>query len=126
MKIREGTPAFHEGIKLFGASPVKVDLNEMYIALQPGVVDGVELPLDYVYDYSIHEAAKFMSLTYHTYGTQFICINKEALQKLPPDQQKALREAAQEETDFQQQADVVSGRRLHQEAGEGRREDQQT
>ena len=43
MKIREGTPAFHEGIKLYGASPVKVDLNEMYIALQQGVVDAVEL-----------------------------------------------------------------------------------
>ena len=83
MKIREGTPAFHEGMKLLGASPVKIDLNEMFIALQQGIVDAVELPLDYIYDYSIHEAAKFLSLTYHTYGTQFIAMNKKASSLFP-------------------------------------------
>ena len=100
MKIREGTPAFHEGMKLYGASPIKVDLNEMYIALQQGVVDAVELPLDYVFDYSIHEAAKFLSLTYHTYGTQFIAINKAVFEGLSPEFQKALVEAASEGADF--------------------------
>ena len=103
MKIREGTPAFHEGIKLYGASPVKVDLNEMYIALQQGVVDAVELPLDYVFDYSIHETAKFLSLTYHTYGTQFIAINKALFESLSPEFRKALVEAAQEGADFNNQ-----------------------
>jgi TRAP-type transport system periplasmic protein len=100
LKIREGTPAFHEGMKLLGASPVKIDLNEMFIALQQGIVDAVELPLDYIYDYSIHEAAKFLSLTYHTYGTQFIAMNKKSFQSLPPDVQKALLEAAAEGADF--------------------------
>jgi tripartite ATP-independent transporter DctP family solute receptor len=100
MKIREGTPAFHEVIKLYGAAPIKIDLNEMYIALQQGVVDAVELPLDYVYDYSIHEAAKFLSLTYHTYGTQFIAINKATLDGLSSEIQRALMEAAREGADF--------------------------
>ena len=100
LKIREGTPAFHEGIKLYGASPVKVDLNEMYIALQQGVVDAVELPLDYVFDYSIHEAGKYLSLTYHTYGTQFVAINKSIFEGLSPENQKALMEAAREGADY--------------------------
>ena len=100
LKVREGTPAFHEGIKLFGASPVKIDLNEMFIALQQGIVDAVELPLDYIYDYSIHEAGKFLSLTYHTYGTQFIALNKKTFDSLSPDVQKALYQAAQEGADF--------------------------
>jgi TRAP-type transport system periplasmic protein len=100
LKIREGTPAFHEGIKLYGASPVKVDLNEMYIALQQGVVDAVELPLDYVFDYSIHETGKFLSLTYHTYGTQFVAINKSTFEGLSPENQKALLEAAREGAEY--------------------------
>ncbi len=103
LKVREGTPAFHEGIKLFGASPVKIDLNEMFIALQQGIVDAVELPLDYIYDYSIHEAAKFLSLTYHTYGTQFIATNKKACDSLPADFRKALLEASQEGANFNNQ-----------------------
>jgi len=103
VKVREGTPAFHEGIKLFGASPVKIDLNEMFIALQQGIVDAVELPLDYIYDYSIHEAGKFLSLTYHTYGTQFIAMNKKAFDSLAADLQKALLEASQEGADFNNQ-----------------------
>ena len=100
LKVREGTPAFHEGIKLYGASPVKIDLNEMFIALQQGIVDAVELPLDYIYDYSIHEAGKFLSLTYHTYGTQFVAMSKKSFDALPPDVQKALLEAAGEGADF--------------------------
>ena len=100
LKVREGTPAFHEGIKLYGASPVKIDLNEMFIALQQGIVDAVELPLDYIYDYSIHEAGKFLSLTYHTYGTQFVAMSKKNFDALPLDIQKALLEAAGEGADF--------------------------
>jgi len=103
LKIRAGTPAFHEGILLFGASPVKINLNEMFIALQQGIVDAVELPLDYIFDYSIHEAGKFLSLTYHTYGTQFIAMNKKAFDSLPAGFQKALLEASQEGAQFNNQ-----------------------
>lgn len=100
VKIREGTPSFHEGIKIFGASPVKIDLNEMYIGLQQGVVDAVELPLDYIYDYSIYEIAKFLSLTYHTYGTQFVAISKKIFDGLSIELQRALIEAAKEGADY--------------------------
>ncbi len=103
MKIREGTPAFHEGIRVFGASPVKVNLNEMYIALQQGIADAVELPLDYIFDYSIHETAKYLSLTFHTYGTQFIAMNKKNFDSLPADLQKSMLEAAKEAGDFNNQ-----------------------
>ncbi|MGQ9648406.1 MAG: TRAP transporter substrate-binding protein, partial [Thermodesulfobacteriota bacterium] len=100
LKIRAGTPSFREGIKFYGASPVNTDLNEMYIALQQGVVDAVELPLDYIYDYSIYETAKFLSLTYHTYGTQFVAMSKKIFDGLSPEIQKALIEAAREGADF--------------------------
>ena len=52
------------------------------------------------FDYSIHEAAKFLSLTYHTYGTQFVAINKAMFEGLSPEYQKALLEAAREGADL--------------------------
>ena len=95
-KVRAGVLPPIVGFKALGASPVKIPLNEMYVALQQGVVDGAELPIDYFYEYSIYEVAKYLNLTYHTYGTQFVGINKNIWKSLTPQQQKAIQEAADE------------------------------
>lgn len=95
-KVRAGVLPPIAGFKALEASPVKIPLNEMYVALQQGVVDGAELPIDYFYEYSIYEVAKYLNLTYHTYGTQFVGINKNLWNSLTPEQQQALQEAADE------------------------------
>jgi tripartite ATP-independent transporter DctP family solute receptor len=95
-KVRAGVLPPIAGFKALGASPVKIPLNEMYVALQQGVADGAELPIDYFYEYSIFEVAKYLNLTYHTYGTQFVGINKRLWDSLKPEHQKALQEAADE------------------------------
>lgn len=95
-KVRAGVLPPIVGFKALGASPVKIPLNEMYVALQQGVVDGAELPIDYFYEYSIHEVAEYLNLTYHTYGTQFVGINKMLWNSLKPEQRRALQEAADE------------------------------
>ena len=95
-KVRAGVLPPIVGFKALGASPVKIPLNEMYVALQQGVVDGAELPIDYFYEYSIYEVAKFLNLTYHTYGTQFVGVNVNVWKSLTPKQQKAIQEAAEE------------------------------
>ncbi|MDH4266070.1 MAG: TRAP transporter substrate-binding protein [Deltaproteobacteria bacterium] len=95
-KVRAGVLPPIAGFKALGASPVKIPLNEMYVALQQGVADGAELPVDYFYEYSIYEVAKYLNLTYHTYGTQFLGINKRVWESLKPEHQKALQQAADE------------------------------
>lgn len=95
-KIRAGVLPPIAGFRALGASPVKIPLNEMYIALQQGVADGAELPIDYFYNYSIYEVAKYLNLTYHTYGTQFLATNKRLWDSLSAKHQKALQEAADE------------------------------
>lgn len=95
-KVRAGVLPPIATFKAMGASPVKIPLNEMYVALQQGVADGAELPVDYFYNYSIFEVAKYLNLTYHTYGTQFVAINKNVWNSLEPAHQKALMEAAAE------------------------------
>lgn len=99
-KVRAGVLPPIVGLKALGASPVKIPLNEMYVALQQGVADGAELPIDYFYNYSIFEVAKYLNLTYHTYGTQFLGINKRLWDSLKPEWQKAMQEAADEAGEY--------------------------
>ena len=95
-KVRAGVLPPIAGFRALGASPVKIPLNEMYVALQQGVADGAELPIDYFYNYSIYEVGKYLNLTYHTYGTQFLGINGMLWNSLKPEHRKALQEAADE------------------------------
>jgi len=95
-KVRAGNLPPIAGFRALGASPVKIPLNEMYVALQQGVADGAELPIDYFYNYSIFEVAKYLNLTYHTYGTQFVGINLQRWKSLKSEHQKALQEATYE------------------------------
>ena len=95
-KIRAGTPPSTDGFKALGANPVKIPLNEIYAALEKGDADGAELPIDYLYNYSIYEVAKFLNLTSHTFGTQFLAINLKLWKSLTPEEQKALQQAANE------------------------------
>lgn len=93
--VRIGGP-FAEYYRLIGAKAAVVPLNEMYLAFKQGVAHVSELPLDFIYDHSIYEAHKVLTVNYHTYGTQFIAINERTFQGLPPDAQRALVEAAAE------------------------------
>jgi tripartite ATP-independent transporter DctP family solute receptor len=95
-KVRAGVLPPMAGFKAIGASPVDIPLNEMYLALQQGVVDGAELPTDYIYEYSIYEVTKYFNQTYHTYGTQFLAVNKRLWDSLKPEHRKAIQEASDE------------------------------
>ncbi|MBP1716160.1 MAG: C4-dicarboxylate transporter [Deltaproteobacteria bacterium] len=41
LKVREGTPAFHEGIKLYGASPVKHTYGTQFVAMSKKSFDAL-------------------------------------------------------------------------------------
>ena len=105
-KVRCGTPSAVAAFKAIGATPAGIPLNEMYLALQQGVVDGAELPTDYIYEYSIYEVCKYFNQTYHTYGTQFLAINQRVWDSLTPSQQKAIQEAADEAGKYNNKLDA--------------------
>jgi tripartite ATP-independent transporter DctP family solute receptor len=105
-KVRAGVLPPIVGFKAIGASPVSIPLNEMYLALQQGVVDGAELPTDYIYEYSIFEVCKYFNKTYHTFGTQFLGINKKVWDSLKAEHQKAIQEAANEAGLYNNQLDA--------------------
>jgi tripartite ATP-independent transporter DctP family solute receptor len=88
-----------------GASPTAINFNEVYSALQTGVVDGQENPLVLIDTAKLYEVQKYCSLTNHVWAGFHMSFNVAAWKALPPDiQQIATRhfteQAAAERDDF--------------------------
>jgi tripartite ATP-independent transporter DctP family solute receptor len=104
------TPADLRGIKLrtpkgywrvrlfqgFGAHPSPMSLGEVFVAIQTGVLDGQENPLQQIYASRFQEVQKYLSLTNHVYSPVFLTAGTEKFAKLPPDIQDTLVRLARE------------------------------
>jgi len=70
-----------------GASPTAINFNEVYSALQTGIVDGQENPLVLIDTAKLFEVQKYCSLTNHVWAGFHTSFNIAAWKKLPPDLQ---------------------------------------
>ncbi|MDA3812157.1 MAG: TRAP transporter substrate-binding protein [Spirochaetaceae bacterium] len=94
MKIRvSNDPVMRGLVQGLGASPTVVNYNELYSALQTGVVDAAEQPIANYKSKAFQEVAPYMILDGHTLGAIQVIITNEAWDKLSPAQQKAMTEA---------------------------------
>jgi len=101
------TPADVEGLRLrtlpsnvhqtawslVGAQPVAMDFTELYNALDTGVVDGQENPLNIILTGNLHEVQTYLSFTQHVYGTAPTSISDMTWDSLSPELQEVIREA---------------------------------
>ena len=71
-----------------GASPTAINFNEVYSALQTGIVDGQENPLVLIDTAKLYEVQKYCSLTNHVWSGFHTSFNVAAWKKLPPDLQE--------------------------------------
>jgi tripartite ATP-independent transporter DctP family solute receptor len=71
-----------------GASPTAINFNEVYSALQTGVVDGQENPLVLIDTAKLYEVQKYCSITNHVWSGFHVSFSIPAWQKLPLDLQK--------------------------------------
>ncbi|MGA3401442.1 MAG: TRAP transporter substrate-binding protein [Acetobacteraceae bacterium] len=71
-----------------GASPTAINFNEVYSALQTGVVDGQENPLVLIDTAKLFEVQKYCSITNHVWSGFHVSFSIPAWQKLPPDLQE--------------------------------------
>jgi TRAP-type transport system periplasmic protein len=107
MKIRlPVAPTLIALFKSLGASPVALNFGEVYSALQTGIVDGQENPLQLIDEAKFYEVQKYVSMTRHSWICIYSGFNLTAWKKLPPDIQDTvghfLTEAAtQERADWQ-------------------------
>lgn len=102
LKIRTpNIPVMRDAISAWGVAVTAMDPAELYMALQTGVVDGQENPPSSIYGWKLYEVQKYLILTGHMMGNMAVLINDKVWQKLTPDQQKALQEAALAAGDYQ-------------------------
>ncbi|MFV0438545.1 MAG: DctP family TRAP transporter solute-binding subunit [Desulfopila sp.] len=95
LKFRvQPTPFYVEMVKALGGEPTPIAWSELPNALSTGVVDGQENPVGVIYSNNIYKLQKYMILDRHVYGADFILINDEFFQALPPREQAVIRTAA--------------------------------
>src|SRR5215213_9245255 len=102
LKIR--TPPDPMTIDIFqalGAATQQINFNELYVALQQGVVDGQKNPLANIHSSKLFEVNRFISLTGHQWQCNPVLASRIAWGRLRPDDQKLVREVAKEAEAYQ-------------------------
>jgi tripartite ATP-independent transporter DctP family solute receptor len=89
-------PVYVEMARALGTNPTPIPAGEIYTALQTGLVDGMEAPADFVESAKLFEVARHVTRTYHIMTEVSLMASAKRLSALPPDQQKAVRDAATE------------------------------
>src|SRR5690625_2797069 len=85
---------FIDSFKALGANPVPLPWGDAFTAVQQGTIDGLEIPLAVIYANKFPEVTKYLSLTNHSYNALALLISDSTLDKLSPELQDAIKEAA--------------------------------
>jgi len=97
MKIRVMNNDLYSGmIKALGGNPSPMAFSEVYQSLKTGVVDGAENNWPSYESTGHYEVAKYYSISQHLIIPETLCINAAVWKKLSAQDQKILKEAAQE------------------------------
>ena len=102
MKLRvSNDPVMNGLVEGLGASPTVVSFNELYSALQTGVVDGAEQPIANYASNAFPEVTNNLILDGHTLGAVQVVITDNAWNnKLTANQQEAIMEAGRLSQEF--------------------------
>ena len=97
LKIRVvQAPIYVDTFNTLGANAVPIPLPELYTALEQKSVDGQENPLNVILFNKFYEVNKFVSRTQHIYNPLQLLMSKKTWDKLSPDEQKIIQDAANE------------------------------
>ena len=104
MKLRvSNDPVMNGMVEGLGAYPTVVSFNELYSALQTGVVDGAEQPIANYKSNAFPEVANNLILDGHTLGAVQVVITDNAWSKLTENQQAVIMEAGKYAQEFNAQ-----------------------
>ncbi len=100
LRVMESTTAMNMVTSL-GGSPTPIAWGELYTALQQGIVDGAENNLPSFYLSRHYEVCKYLMLDEHSSLPDELLISTLVWNKLSPQEQKWVKEAAMESLEFQ-------------------------
>jgi len=84
-----------EAFRALGTNPTPMGFGEVFSALQTGTIDGQENPYATIYQSRFNEVQKYVSNSKHMYSWGVLVIGKRFYDKLTPDQQKVISDAAE-------------------------------
>jgi len=87
--------------KAMGTNPTPMAWGEVYTGLQQNVIEAQENPVPFIHAGKIYEVQKYIAMTNHKYEYVLIAMSNKAWLKLNPEQQKAVKEAADEATKYE-------------------------
>jgi tripartite ATP-independent transporter DctP family solute receptor len=90
-------------VKAMGGSPTPIAWGELYSALAQGTVDGAENNLPSFTSNKHYEVCKHFTLDGHTRIPDLLLISSKVWNKLNPQQQEWLQQAANESSDYQRE-----------------------
>jgi len=109
LKIRvQEAPIWFALIKSLKGTATPIPFNDLYTALQQGVVDGQENPLATIRSMKFYEVQKHLALDAHTYAPGSVLINKAFFENLSAEDQKLVQEAVDEMKAYQR--DLIAGK----------------
>lgn len=110
--------SYLQAYKLLGSAPTIIAFNETYSSLQQGIVDGMECPLDWIYDNAFYEVCKNLVIDNHVYSIMTMVINDAKFQSLSENQRQIIAQAAIEAGEYENQvlAEKESGYIANMEA----------
>jgi tripartite ATP-independent transporter DctP family solute receptor len=78
-------PVQQEIIRALGGTPIPVSFNELYMALQTGIVFGQDNPVALIYSQKFYEVTDDLYRNYHSANTSTYYLNPQAYDSLSPD-----------------------------------------
>jgi len=100
LRVMESNTAINM-VKYLGGSPTPISWGELYTALQQGIVDGAENNLPSFYLSRHYEVCKYYVMDEHTALPDELIISTLIWNDLSPQEQKWLKEAAMESSEYQ-------------------------
>lgn len=103
-----------------GAKPITLPYAELFSALQQGVVDGQENPLNQIYTAKFYEVQTCIAMTNHCYSANYFLLDEPTWQTLTAEEQQIILDVAAEAREFdakiiQQEVDLAM--KAFEEAG---------
>jgi len=106
MKIRvQGAPIWSRTFAAIGMSPTVIAIDEVYNAIQNGVIQAGENEAGSLELFKFYEVGPNIILTQHAITIRPLCFSGKSFKKLPPDLQAAIIKAGKEAGDWGRQTE---------------------
>lgn len=101
MKIRVPEKDYYVmTFEAFGANPTPMDMGEVYSAMQTGVVDGQENPIETIVSYGFQNVNDYLVMTNHMIKPAFVMINNDFFTGLSEEYQQLIVDACAEAREY--------------------------